>query len=73
MHRDPLTGMIGVDLEKCIGCWTCIVACPYGALTRDLTSKTIIKCDLCPDLEIPACVANCPNEALVVGTDESKQ
>jgi CRISPR-associated protein Cas1 len=24
------------------------------------------KCDLCPDLDVPACVANCPNEALVL-------
>jgi carbon-monoxide dehydrogenase iron sulfur subunit len=25
----------------------------------------VAKCDLCPGLEVPACVANCPNEALV--------
>jgi len=52
-------------MEKCIGCWTCIVACPYGVLIRDLNNKTVIKCDLCPGREIPACVVNCPNEALV--------
>ena len=28
-------------------------------------TKIIAKCDLCPNLEVPACVANCPNEALV--------
>ena len=65
MHKDPVTGMVSVDMEKCIGCWTCIVVCPYGALSQDLNSKSVIKCDLCPGREIPACVVNCPNEALV--------
>jgi carbon-monoxide dehydrogenase iron sulfur subunit len=57
--------MVSIDMEKCVGCWTCIVACPYRALSRDLNSKTVVKCDLCPGREIPACVVNCPNEALV--------
>lgn len=65
MHRDPADGRVVVDAEKCIGCWTCILACPYGALTRDTTSSTVAKCDLCPGQAIPVCVANCPNEALV--------
>lgn len=65
MHRDEATGAITVDEKKCIGCWTCIVACPYGALTRDGDKKVVAKCDLCPGSDVPACVANCPNEALV--------
>ena len=73
LQKDPVTGMVSVDMEKCIGCWTCKVACPYGALSRDLNSKTVIKCDLCPGREIPACVINCPNEALVLGTDGKKE
>jgi carbon-monoxide dehydrogenase iron sulfur subunit len=72
MHKDPVTGMVSVDMEKCIGCWTCIVACPYGALSRDMNSKTVIKCDLCPGREIPACVVNCPNEALVYVESQSE-
>ena len=73
MHKEPTSDKVIVDMEKCIGCWTCIVACPYGALSRDLNSKTVIKCDLCPGREIPACVTNCPNEALVLGADEEKE
>lgn len=65
LSKDPGTGMVTVDHEKCIGCWTCILACPYGALTRDMSSHQVIKCDLCPDRAEPACVANCPNEALI--------
>ena len=73
MHKESASDEVVVDMEKCIGCWTCIVACPCGALSRDLNSKTIIKCDLCPGREIPACVINCPNEALVLSTDERKE
>jgi carbon-monoxide dehydrogenase iron sulfur subunit len=73
MHKESISDEVVVDMEKCIGCWTCIVACPCGALSRDLDSKTVIKCDLCPGREIPACVINCPNEALVLSTDERKE
>ena len=69
MHREPTTGTIAIDTEKCIGCWTCIVACPYGALARDKDRKIVAKCDLCQGNDIPACVANCPNEALVLLED----
>ena len=72
MHKDPTSDKVTVDMEKCIGCWTCIVACSYGALSRDMNSKTVIKCDLCPGREIPACVINCPNEALILGADGKK-
>jgi len=70
MTLDNSTGLVKHDSEKCIGCWTCIMVCPYGALNPDYEKKIVTKCDLCPDLEIPACVANCPNEALVLGEVE---
>jgi carbon-monoxide dehydrogenase iron sulfur subunit len=69
MSRDAATGNVTVDSDKCMGCWTCIVACPYGALTRDTSNRVVAKCDLCPEHEMPVCVANCPNEALVVAED----
>ncbi len=65
MRRDLTTGAITVDVEKCMGCWTCILACPNGALTRDGAKKVVAKCDLCPGHDVPVCVANCPNEALI--------
>ena len=55
MSKDPITGRVTVDTTKCMGCWTCIVACPNRALTRDTNNKVIAKCDLCPEHEIPIC------------------
>jgi len=69
MHKDPTSGIVTVDTEKCAGCWTCIVACPCGALVKDTNNKVIAKCDLCAGQDVPVCVANCPNEALVLSTD----
>ncbi len=66
LRRDPLTGMVTLDSEKCTGCWTCILACPNNAIMIDSNRKVVAKCDLCPGRDIPACVANCPNEALYI-------
>ncbi len=65
LNRDPDSGIVTVDEERCVGCWTCVLACPFGAIKQDMSQSKIIKCDLCPMEETPACVANCPNEALV--------
>ncbi|WP_192458287.1 4Fe-4S dicluster domain-containing protein [Musicola keenii] len=71
---------IKVQQEKCIGCKTCVVACPYGAMT--VISKPVArishyqtlgncikaeahKCDLCEGRAGgPACVEVCPTKAL---------
>lgn len=65
MRLDEETGIVMHDPEKCMGCWTCIMVCPYDALRMDLERKVVAKCDLCRDFDAPACVANCPNEALI--------
>lgn len=64
MYKDK-SGIVLVDENKCIGCNTCIMVCPFGAIRRRQDKKVVSKCDLCKDEEQPACVVNCPNEALV--------
>jgi carbon-monoxide dehydrogenase iron sulfur subunit len=65
LQRNAASGAVTVDEERCIGCWTCILACPFGAIRRDTDRGIIAKCDLCAGRDLPACVTNCPNEALV--------
>ncbi|HAT1621305.1 TPA: 4Fe-4S dicluster domain-containing protein [Raoultella planticola] len=56
-----------VDQRRCIGCKSCMVACPYGAITVMFTAEGVqaLKCDLCRHrAEGPACIAACPTQAL---------
>ncbi|MFC1979032.1 4Fe-4S dicluster domain-containing protein [Chloroflexota bacterium] len=72
LSKNAATGVVEYAANKCVGCWTCVMVCPNGMLARDATTHLIAKCDLCPECEIPACVANCPNEALVLVTDDGQ-
>jgi carbon-monoxide dehydrogenase iron sulfur subunit len=72
MHRDPQTGAVLCDQEKCVGCWMCIMVCPVGAIHRGADEHVASKCDLCVGEECPACVANCPNEAIVLREDDDE-
>lgn len=74
-------GFVHVMQERCIGCKTCVVACPYGAM--EVVVRPVVrtsgfgmqvkmekaeanKCDLCHTrTDGPACVASCPTAALV--------
>lgn len=48
-----------------VGCYTCILTCPYGAITLDAEAG-VQKCELCASRAdgMPACVQGCPNRAL---------
>ena len=65
MTKDEASALVVHDSERCIGCWTCIMVCPYGAIIMDSSRKVVSKCDLCSHLDEPACVSNCPNNALI--------
>ena len=65
LYRDERSGLILHDKEKCVGCWMCIMVCPYGAIKRELNKKKISsKCDMCLSRGMPVCVERCPNQAL---------
>ena len=60
-------GIIHVDKDKCIGCLTCVLVCPYGAVHPDEENGVIDKCELCTNNSKgePNCVKGCPNNAIV--------
>ena len=64
-------GVVDFDDERCIGCKSCMQACPYDALYIDPNKGTAAKCNFCAHrLENsyePACVIVCPVEAIVSG------
>ena len=59
-------GVISVDQSKCVGCLTCVLVCPYGALAPN-EGGVMQKCELCLQNSCgePACVKGCPNRAIV--------
>ena len=59
-------GVIKIDQSKCVGCHSCVMACPYGAIMPS-GSGVMQKCELCLQNSSgkPACVEGCPNKAIV--------
>ena len=68
-HHDS----IQVIQARCIGCKSCVIACPFGAIDVVLATSTagakseVHKCDLCVDVApSPSCVRVCPTSALTL-------
>ncbi len=64
-------GIVDFDGDSCIGCKSCMQACPYDAIYIDEDTHTAAKCNFCAHrvdegLE-PACVVVCPTHSIWVG------
>ena len=51
-----------VDKEKCVGCRTCLSACPFRMMAFDEEAGRATKCTLCDGT--PKCVEACPAASL---------
>jgi Fe-S-cluster-containing dehydrogenase component/formate-dependent nitrite reductase membrane component NrfD len=64
-------GIVDFNRERCIGCKSCLQACPYDALYIDPDTLTAAKCHYCAHrVEVglePACAVVCPVQAIVAG------
>ena len=64
-------GTILIDAEQCIGCQSCIPACPYGVRYLNEETNVVEKCNLCHGKlekdELPQCVMQCCGRARFFG------
>ncbi len=68
-------GAVIYNADVCVGCRTCMIACPFYIPTFKYSSAfdpKIVKCIFCYDTRLkhgqpPACVEACPQEALTFG------
>ena len=70
-------GIVDFDKDRCIGCKSCMQACPYDALYIDPDNNTAAKCNYCAhriDIGLePACVNVCPEHAIISGDMENPE
>jgi Fe-S-cluster-containing dehydrogenase component len=64
-------GIVYIDQSLCVGCKSCIYACPWGAPQFDVEKGKAVKCDYCKDRidqgQKPACVSICISHCLSFG------
>ncbi len=66
-------GVVEYDVDKCVGCRYCQIACPFNVPKFEWASAApkIVKCELCrhraKDGKGPACAEVCPRNAVTFG------
>jgi len=71
--RKTPEGPVVYDVDKCIGCRYCMIACPFDVpkFEYEKAIPAIRKCPFCFEYisrgQPPRCVAACPTEALIFG------
>ena len=66
-HCDPAPCIAACIPRAMHSCCMCIMMCPFGMIGRGRAPNgkiMALKCDLCPDREVPACAAACPTGAI---------
>lgn len=63
-YRDEATGRVVTDYERCVGCWMCVMLCPFGAIQRvpagdGKAHGVALKCDGCTAEAGFPCVEAC--------------
>ena len=76
LRREP-SGVVRRSRMLCIGCGSCVHACPFGVIHPDLNQHQVAKCDMCEERVLaggmPRCVAACTSGALRFESAESME
>ena len=67
LRRDPATGRVTLDDDRCVACFMCLMVCPFG-IRPDPARDRVVRCDVCEGRATPACVEACPTGALSAQT-----
>jgi carbon-monoxide dehydrogenase iron sulfur subunit len=62
ISRNEETGALAVNEDLCVGCKTCVIACPLGGVLYHYIKGCAMKCDLCGG--DPECVKACLYNAI---------
>ena len=49
MQKREKDGIVFVESPLCVGCKSCIAACPWGVPQWDPATNKVVKCDYCKD------------------------
>ncbi len=72
-YKDKTTGIVMMNISKCIGCLTCQQGCPYNARYFSEKKHAVDKCNFCYDTRLSkgetltACAEACPADVRVFG------
>jgi Fe-S-cluster-containing dehydrogenase component len=68
--KKKANGVVIIDQMKCTGCSHCITACPFDAISFNMITRKVDKCDMCYGLQMQGnstiCVSSCPVNAIEI-------
>jgi Fe-S-cluster-containing dehydrogenase component len=77
MQKREKDGIVFVESALCVGCKSCMVACPWGTPQWNPETGKAAKCDYCRDRVDaglkPACVTKCLTQCLDFGVATAEE
>lgn len=69
ISKEMPSGVVLVDEDRCVGCRTCVSACPFGMIKYVPSLRKVEKCNLCGG-DTPECVVFCPTQCLTIDEED---